>query len=184
MKYSISFLILFLLFSCSNEPKSQLDQLMEREAKVSDEENELLMNLWLGMPKSKFYQFCAEKNKTGEFMDGGRMHQVHTKVKEGFSTPVDFYFYSEFNDNGLYKQENKFKFIGWAPWNEHLDANHLFPEVIHFLSQQFGDDFIEVQEKDKLLHSIDIDANRRIDVYTKPLDDAYVYMDVVDLRRK
>lgn len=177
-------LLLFgiLLFACA-EDKTLLEQLMAEEAKVTSTENELLLGMRFGMDKQEFYSYCKKQNDAEIFMDGGRYNQVMFQYDEEFSQPVDFWFYQEFEDGVLSAQENKFKYRAWVPWKEDTDAELLFPEVIAHLSNTFGDDFITLHREDGELHAVDIDANRRIDVYTKQLDDAYVYMDVTDLRK-
>ncbi len=176
----ITFLMTF--FSCIEE-KTALEQLIIDEDKITTEQNELLFGLSLKMKKSDFYAFSLEKNQSGEFSDGGRYNQILVDIEDGFSAPVDFYFFQEFENKQLIAQENKFKFNAWAPWNEQYHADQLLPEVLTYLESHFGDDFIEITGTASLPHYVDIDANRRIDVYLKQLDDTYVYMDVTDLRQ-
>lgn len=178
--------MILVLMACESKEKTAIEQLQAQEEKVKERQDDLPLGLHLGMKKHDFYVYCAKKNQSLEFLDGGRYGQVLKEFKgEEFSSPVDFWFYPVFDGSEIIVgQENKFKFKGWAPWNKEMDATHLLPEVLDYLSTQFGEDFIELETTDEeLQHFVDIDANRRIDVYTKKLDDAYVYMDVEDLRK-
>ncbi len=175
-------LFILILFSCQQENKrSTLEQLVKEESKQKEQQNDLLLGIDLKMPQGQFFDYCMKKNQSGEFSDGGRYQQVKTRISDGFTRPVDFYFFNEFNNGQLIKQENKFIYKGWAAWDDATHTEYLLPEVMAYLQKHFGDDFIEIEDG-KQKHYVDIDANRRIDVYTKPLDDAYVYMDVIDLR--
>ncbi len=179
-KLMLGLLWLFLASCTTNQ--SKLERLVATNKASGEVHNELLFGIALGMPLQEFYQYCAMQNQEQKFHHGGRHQQVLVKLDQGFSKPVDFYFFSAFNDKQvLVAQENKFMYRSWAPWVEQTKSSYLLPEVLSFLSREFGDNFEEFDMENGQRHFIHIDGNRRIDVYIKPLDDTYVYMDVQDL---
>lgn len=176
MKGLIRILIFLSVFIACNDQK-----LNKTETEESDE-NELLYGLHLGMSLQEFYDYCWNKNQEGLFHDGGFYHQVMVEIEDGFSHPVQFFFLSLFDEKDiLYAQKCKFRYKNWAPWKEDTYNDKLMGEVLHFLKPYFGDDF-EQSIKKKTLYYLDIDGRRKVELYTMPLDDTYVHMDIYELR--
>lgn len=158
------------------------DQKVNKAETVDGDENELLYGIRLGMPLQEFYTYCWNKNQEGLFHDGGFYRQVMVEIEDGFSYPVQFFFLSFFDEeNRLYSQKCKFRYKNWAPWKEDTYNDKLIKEVLHFLEPHFGDDFKQ-SVKAKTLYYLNVDGNRKVELYTMPLDDTYVHMDIYELQ--
>lgn len=180
----VFFIVIICLISCSEQPGQKYSRLVKSELSSGKRNDSLFLGMYLGMPSKQFYLHCWQLNKQGLITDGVNNSAVLYKLHDNeLKYPASMNFYPAFNENGIYRMKSTFEYDGWAPWNKHLNSNHLLPDVISLLSKWFpgGNSFIELANKEKG-HKIyvKVDGNRRILVGIN--DDRIVNVEYSDLK--
>ncbi|MBK5269422.1 MAG: hypothetical protein JJE22_00280, partial [Bacteroidia bacterium] len=70
---------------------------------------------------------------------------------------------------------------GWAPWNKHMYADSLLPDVLNLYKKWYsgGNSFIQIDDKEKGTIYVKVDGNRRITI--GKYDDMIVKIDFTDM---
>ncbi|MEO6546440.1 MAG: hypothetical protein ABIN94_00510 [Ferruginibacter sp.] len=181
----IILIVLFMLTGCS--PESSIDRynkLEKKELASGKRADSIFFGISLGMPQKKFFLYCWEMNKKGIFSDGADDRGVMCvlyKLDTQLHTPATMNFYPEFNDSAIWKMRSTFQYKGWAPWNKHLGADSLLPDVLSMYKKwySYGNPFIEITDEKKGVKYVKVDGNRRITI--KKTDDVIVEANYTDM---
>jgi hypothetical protein len=178
------FIILFMLIACS------VDSDMDKYNKLVKEEmghkrvDSIFFGIHFGMTKRVFFTHCWEMNKKGIFTDGndglGNMYVLYKLGKE-LKYPAALNFYPDFNDSSICKMRVTIQYDGWAPWNKHLYADSLLPDVLTLYKKWYsdGNSFIQINDKKKGTIYVKVDGNRRITI--GKYNDMLVKVDYTDM---
>ena len=162
----ISFL-LFELTSCNF--KSEYHNLVEREIKKGEINNDLILGFSFGMTKQQYYDRCTLLNKNKIITVG----EYNFNPEQILSSPINnkkikMSFSPNFKEKKTIEElELRFSFLGWSHWNADYQSGVLINQVKDSLISWLpGNDFIEVSidgiDKKPL---VKVDGNRRIMLY-------------------
>jgi len=153
--------VLLALSGCNT---SEYESLVEKELSKGIREDSLFLGIHFGMSKKDFYMHCWELNKQGIVWQGSRNMTVMQELNSlKHSATMDFY--PNFHNDTIYEMPVTFAYKGWAPWNKHLSADSLQPDVVNLLEQWYGEGFIEVEHPQRGATFVKVDGNRRILVW-------------------
>jgi hypothetical protein len=127
--------------------------------------NDLFHGIYLGMPGKDFYLHCWNMNKKGLFTDGAGNTSVAYKLeKNELRHPAEMNFYPKFHDEKIYNLWAKFKYLGWMPWNKHMDSDDLLEDVLALYKKWYpgGNPFITINDKERGTLYVKVDGNRQI----------------------
>jgi hypothetical protein len=153
------------LVSCqSDSPLYQYKQWEKEELASGERHDSLFLGLTLGMTSTAFYDHCWELNRQGKFKDGLGNSAVAYDLDEALPHAATLYFYPRFTeDRRIQYMDMKFTYDGWAPWNRHMFADSLLPQVVNLLEDWFGPSFMRLESEryDAVIYA-KIDGNRKI----------------------
>lgn len=140
----------------------------------------IFLGIHLGMVRRDFYMHCWDLNKKGLFTDGTGNNYVLYKLKEELRYPADMNFYPDFSDSTISGMRVNIQYQGWAPWNKHLGADSLLPDVLSMCRKWYpeGAPFAVITQGADTTY-IKEDANRQITI--KKLDGVMVSIQYTDL---
>jgi hypothetical protein len=177
--------IFIMLIGCKQE--TGFDK-YKKQAKLELASNKrvdsIFFGIYLGMVKKDFFMYCWEMNKKGIFTDGtdgrGNMFILY-KPGIKLKYPASMNFYPDFHDSTIYKMRVLYQYEGWGPWNKHMTADSLLPDVLSTYKKWYssGNEFIEMNDDKKGRLYAKVDGNRRI-VITKA-DDVQVKVEFTDM---
>jgi len=186
MKTAASILIiLFMIFGCSED--SEMDKyssLVKKELASNKRVDSIFFGFHFGMTQKKFFMHCWEMNKKGIFTDGydgrGNMNVLYKLGKE-LKYPASMNFYPDFNDSTIWRMRVNFQYDGWGPWNKHMAADSLLPDVFKMYKNWYGDgnSFIQINDKTRGILYVKVDGNRRITI--GKYDDVIVKVEFTDM---
>ena len=66
------------------------------------------------------------------------------KLDKELKYPASMNFYPDFNDSTIWKMRVHFHYDGWGPWNKHMAADSLLPDVLSMYKKWYseGNSFI------------------------------------------
>jgi hypothetical protein len=174
-------LSMFFLASCT--PKSEYDQVKERELKSGKVVEDLFLDLRLGMGRKDFYGTCWEHNKNGILTNGAHYLQVLYNPVLPSGKVANMHFYPKFEEDHLFYMPIELVYQDWFPGNEAYSIDNLMGDVMGMLEKWYGDGFFEVSNKEKTVKAmVKVDGNRLIRVHKKNINT--VKVEILDLRIK
>jgi len=182
IKYTTSLFVLVFVFSSCFQ--SDYTKLVKAELARGVRMDSVLFGINLGDTRDEFYGKCFDLNKQQiitEGPDGATVQYLfRDSVVHAQSTPMRLLFIPAFDKNDVIMEMNlELSYIGWAPWNEHLQADKLKESVLKLMTQWYkGNEFITAKIDDKDV-PIKLDGNRRMLVYIK--DEQNVVVKVQDI---
>ncbi len=182
MKTASVIIILCMLIACSDESDmSKYSNLVKKELKANKRVDSIFFGIYLGMPRKKFFMHCWEMNKKGIFRDGTNNSYVLYKLNKDLKYPASMNFYPDFIDSTIWRMRVNFQYDGWAPWNKHLNADSLLPDVLTMYKKWYGDgnSFIQITDEIRGTLYVKVDGNRRITI--GKYDDMLVKVDYTDI---
>ncbi|WP_202615378.1 hypothetical protein [Algoriphagus kandeliae] len=160
--------------------ESQYQKVERKELASGEINNELFLNLELGMEKRDFFETCWQLNKEGILTNGPTELSVEYSLELPSGKSAKMRFYPDFENDKIYLMPVEFVYDGWAPWNEELSVEKLREDVIAQFEKWYGPGFFEVSNEDKsLIAFVKIDGNRRVRIFKKSL--SVVRAEIVDL---
>jgi hypothetical protein len=178
-------LLLFFLIGCSED--SDMDRyhkLIKKELAGNKKVDSIFFGTYFGMTQKNFFMHCWEMNKKGILTDGndgtGKMTVLYKLDKE-LKYPASMNFYPDFNDSTIWRMRALFHYDGWGPWNKHMAADSLLPDVVSLYKRWYseGNPFITVNDKTKGTLYIKVDGNRKIVI--GKYDDVLVKAEFTDM---
>jgi hypothetical protein len=175
-------LALCIISGCSQE--SDLDKynkLVKEELGSGKKVDSIFFGIHLGMRRKDFYMHCWEMNKKELFRDGiGNMYVLYRLEKE-LRHPAAMNFYPDFHDSAISKMRTIFQYDGWAPWNKHLGADSLLPDVLSMYTKWYdkGNPFLKLPDGKENFKYAKVDGNRLITI--RKADDVVVEANYTDL---
>ena len=183
IKMKLFWVVLVVLSVVACKPKSEYEQVKEKELSSGKVVEELFLDLRFGMPKKEFFGTCWEYNKKGLLTNGSHYLQVQYQPVMPSGKRVNMFFYPEFEEDKLFFMPMEFIYLEWFPGNEEFSNDKLMDDVIGLLESWYGEGFFEVANKNKTIRAmVKIDGNRLIRVFKK--DISYVRAEILDLRVK
>lgn len=157
---AIIFSILF-VFAC--QPKTEYEQLKERELESGVVYDSLFAGLAFSMTQKEFFDYCWEMNNKGIFVNGTGS-QVLYDVSDSFSRPTQLSFYPKYVNGQMLEMPVEFQYRDWALWNKETSVELLLDEIKSVLMTWYGgNDFIEMTSSDgKTTVWVKVDGNRQI----------------------
>ena len=176
------FIILFLLMACSeNNDMDKYNSLVKKELAGNKKVDSIFFGIHFGMPRKKFFAHCWEMNKKGMFKDGLNNMYVLYKLDKELKYPASMNFYPDFSDSTISKMRVIIQYDAWAPWNKHLYADSLMPDVLSMYKKWYnnGNPFIQIKDEKKGTIYVKVDGNRRITI--GKYDDVLVKIEYTDM---
>src|SRR5450432_3541351 len=178
-------IILFILVACSADSgMDKYNNLVKKELAANRRVDSIFFGIHFGMAQKKFFAYCWEMNKKGIFTDGddglGGMYVLY-KLGNELKYPAAMNFYPDFNNDAISKMRVTIQYYGWAPWNKHLYADSLLPDVLALYKKWYsdGNSFIRINDKKKGIIYVKVDGNRRITI--GKYNDMLVKVDYTDM---
>lgn len=178
-------LILFscLLLGC----ESEYSKTVKKELATGIENNELFFGLKIGDKRKDFFEVCWKLNKEEKISHGPdnkyALFKTNLDSTAEMSQKVDMLFYGIFDSLQVMRgMKMKFKYNGWAPWNEDYQAGPLAAALKDYYMKQYGGNpFLEVDiaSLEKKVF-VKVDGNRQIKIY--PISEQDVRVKIEDLR--
>lgn len=133
------------------------------------------------MSSKEFYAHCWNLNKQGVITDGEMNTAVKYKLNDQLKYAGSINFYPDFYEDKIAKMRVKFSYDGWAPWNKHLFADSLMPDVLNLCKRWYpnGNEFITINDTGRGTIHVKVDGNRRIII--GKYDERVVMVDYTDL---
>ncbi|GAA0543747.1 hypothetical protein GCM10009415_27340 [Chitinophaga japonensis] len=156
--------------------------LMKREVASGVHADSLFFGIHFGMTSKQFFAHCWEMNKKGLFTDGQSNTAVLYRLNNHeLKHPASLNFYPSFTHNKISGMRATFEYDGWAPWNKHLWADSLLPDVLALYKKWYstGNPFLTISDKERGTIYVKVDGNRRIIIGR--YDDMLVKVDYTDL---
>jgi hypothetical protein len=180
---SVSIVIIFICTLWACQPKSEYEEIKERELSSGKVVEDLFLDLRFGMGKKEFFGTCWEHNKNGILTNGAHHLMVQYKPEMPSGKVTDMFFYPQFEENKLYFMPMEFVYPAWFPGNEEYSNENLFEDVVGLMGTWYGEGFFEVANKDRSIRAmVKIDGNRLIRVFKK--DISTVRVEILDMRVK
>jgi hypothetical protein len=164
-------------YACS--PKSEYQQVLEREIESGVRNDSLFLGIHFGMTSKEFFAHCWELNKQQTIYQGSGNLAVLYKMNDELPYPADMEFYPQFHQDSIWYMPVVYKYQGWAPPPSPLMADSLQVEVLALYEKWYGDDFIKISHPEYGNAFVRIDGNRQISIFK--LDDISVKVIFKDL---
>jgi len=179
------FIILFMLMACSEDSDmDKYNRLVKKELAHNKRLDSIFFGFYFGMTQKDFFTHCWDMNKKGIFTDGndhmGNMSVLY-KLRKELKYQASMNFYPEFNDSTIWKMKVNIHYDGWMPWNKHMSADSLLPDVASMYKKWYsdGNSFIQINEKTRGILYVKVDGNRRITI--GKYDDVLVKVEFTDM---
>jgi len=185
MKFLNCLALLILLAACQSSDMDQYRALVKKELNKNKKVDDIFFGISLGMSSKDFYVHCWNKNKEGVFTDGPNNTSVLYRLqKDELPHDAEMYFYPDFKNDKIYKLWVKFHYKGWSPWNKHLNAERLLPEVVRLYQRWYpeGNAFMTIKDPKRGTLYVKVDGNRQIIIGI--FDDTDVKAEYTDLSVK
>lgn len=177
---ALTLVLALLVVAC----QSDYTKLVKNELASGKKNDSVFHNLKFGQTKKDFYRICWDLNKQGIATHGPSNSYVQTILKPEDSTDVAkkiiMMFYAKFSPQDIITaMDVKFSYSAWAPWNDNLKADKLFPVVQDTLMKWYpGNPFIKAKNG----AIVKVDGNRQIQI--KQESDKDVSVVIEDLSYK
>lgn len=155
-----------LFFACQSETDYQrmLRQEMAKDIRVDS----VYLDVYLGMPRQEFYDYCWRMNKENKMMQGPSNITVQVDMSDTLSHSSKMFFYPTFVDAKIASVPMTFSYDAWAPWNKELATDSLLLDVVTTLSRWYGD-FKKMGDEERGYVYVRIDGNRQVKVFKEEL---------------
>lgn len=160
--------------SCTKKPS--------REKNAKENLDYLFLDLFFGMERQEFFDYCWEMNKQKKFVHGtgGSNANVEYLLKDELPEPVIMRFYPNFHEDKIYEMPVLFTYSTWAPWNKQYWSDKLLEQMYGVFKKWYGDDFKVINHPRQGKIYAKIDGYRRINLFIR--DDQYVQAVFTDMR--
>lgn len=164
--------------------KSEYTKLIERELARGQRQDSILLGISFGDTRIFYFDRCMKLNKEQLVVQGSSGTYVRflpmDSVLWGLGRGIKMEFEAGFDaQERINEVKIQFSYLGWAPWNKHLQSDVLKPYVITQLEKWYnGNDFIGIVSNNDSL-SVKVDGNRRVIVGLK--DDQTVLVSIQDI---
>ena len=108
---------------------------------LPERHDSLFLGYTLGMPRDSFYAHSWALNRQELVMQGPMNQHIQLKLDSALTHKVTMLFYPDFNDNRVARMRARFSYDAWAPWNRHLQADSLLPDVVRLMTTWYGEGF-------------------------------------------
>jgi hypothetical protein len=177
---TVSPLLLALLMSagavsCTKKPS--------REKNARENLDYLFLDLFFGMQRQEFFDYCLEMNKQKKFIHGtggSSNANVEYLLKDELPEPVIMRFYPNFHEEKIYEIPVLFTYASWAPWNKEYWSDKLLEQIHEVFKKWYGDDFKVINHPRQGKIYAKMDGYRRINLFIR--DDQYVQAVFTDMR--
>ncbi|HYC86631.1 MAG TPA: hypothetical protein VEB86_15470, partial [Chryseosolibacter sp.] len=118
--------------------QSEYRRMVDEELAKNVRYDSLFLNLQFGTTRNDFYSTCWKLNKQGLIREGPGNLSVQYELDSGELEHDGYmWFYPEFtaDKEQIYLMPVEFAYKGWAPWNKHLSADSLLPDVKKLLER-------------------------------------------------
>jgi hypothetical protein len=149
--------------------ESDYTKLVKSELAKGIRKDSILLGIRFGDTRNEFNGKCFDLNKQHLAMEGEggsiqylfRDSLVHRKA-----TPIRLLFVPAFDEKEILTNlDLKFNYVGWAPWNRHLQADSLETKIKQLLMRWYGgNEFVTAHVNDSEI-PVKLDGNRRIVIY-------------------
>lgn len=174
--------VIFLFVACKQNEMQQYNDLVQKELASGKRVDTLFYGVAFGMDLKQFYKHCWDLNRQGIFTDGTNNRAILYKLNNGeLKYDASMNFFPEMVGDKIYKMQATFQYNAWAPWNKHMNADSLLPDVLNFYRKWYnnGNAFMEINDAEKGKIYVKVDGNRRITIGR--FDDRIVKVDYTDL---
>ena len=182
LKTFLLFFLIVIYTACSeNNDLKHYNKLLKSELASGKRADSIFFGIRLGMTGKEFFAYCWEMNKKGLFTDGRSNTAVLYRLNHNeLKYPASMNFYPELNNGKINKMSVSFQYDAWAPWNKHLFADSLLPDLLNLYNKWYinGNPFIKIGEKENRIY-VKVDGNRRITI--RKQDDMDVKVEYTDL---
>lgn len=185
MKRLLCWLPLLAVFACQ-EPSTPIEKYKAAVRKgimTSDRYDDLLLGFALGMPRQAFLDTCTQLNKEQLITMSNSGLRVRYNLMDELKRPAQLVLGPEFTDSDpprIGQMNLKFTYDDWAPWNRAATADSLLPDVVHFLEERFGGEWLVLEHPQLGPIHTSVTGNRRLAVWKD--DFAYINATVTDLK--
>lgn len=180
---AVFFIAVIILFvACKQNEMQQYNDLVQKELASGKRVDTLFYGVAFGMDLKQFYKHCWDLNRQGIFTDGTNNRAILYKLNNGeLKYDASMNFFPEMAGDKIYKMQATFQYNAWAPWNKHMNADSLLPDVLNFYRKWYnnGNAFMEINDAEKGKIYVKVDGNRRITIGR--FDDRIVKVDYTDL---
>ena len=181
--HAIFFGVLFALVSCIKaDTNKKYNQLVKAELASGKRVDSIYLGIYFGMTSKQFYVQCWKLNKEGILTDGQSNTAVLYKLHNNeLKHSASLNFFPVFTNDKISKMNASIQYDGWAPWNKHLFADSLLPDVVQYFTKWYskGNSFIKMKDPEKRIIYVKVDGNRRILI--GKADDTNVQVEYTDL---
>jgi hypothetical protein len=151
--------------------QSEYDSMVKEELARNVRYDSIFFDLHFGTTRQDFYATCWKLNKQGLIKQGPGNLSVEYELDSGDLDHEGYmWFYPEFTEDTqkIYLMPVEFVYKGWAPWNKHLSADSLLPQVRTLLEKWYGGKFTYMENDNGDIRLwVKVDGNRRIRLYKK-----------------
>lgn len=172
-----SLILTFATSGCS--PRSKYDRKLKLELASGVRNDSLFMGLYFGMPEKEFYLHCWQLNKKGLIRQGESNTTVYYELKDQLKYPAAMDFYPRFMRGRIFEMPVRFKYKGWAPWNNNLTSDKLQSDILEWYKKVYGGGFLTVKHPEHGTAYVQIKGNRRISIFKE--NEMYVWAVFTDL---
>ncbi len=166
---SLVVLAAFFLLGCV---QSDYTKLVKAELAKGIRNDSILLGIKLGDTRQDFFGRCFDLNKQRLVTQGPSGLKVQYLLSDSLvsTTPNKMrLLFSPFFDTEekIAEMDMEFSYLGWAPWNKHLQADSLKGKVMDLILLWYkGNDFIQATVGEEEI-PVKLDGNRRILVVIK-----------------
>lgn len=173
VSYSILLSLLLFLSNCTS--KMDYESMVQDGLRSGIEQDSLFLGYYLGMSTKDFFSMSWEMNHQGVIT--GQTKIVY-ELQE-LSYPALMEFYPAFKNDEIVRMPVSIGYQGWAPWNEHLNANELINELITYYNDIYDANFTTIYIPEINREAlVDIQGNREIRIY--PQSHSIVIVEFID----
>ncbi len=175
------FISLSIISLSACQVKTDYQKWEEKELNSGVINDSIYLGISFGMSPKEFFAHCWELNKEGLIRQGPINNSVEYQL-EGLEYPAKLNFYPTFHENEIIEMPATIYYSAWSPWNKTYYADSLQLDVINWLGETYGAEFMEITHPKRGTVQVSLSGNRRISVQKK--DDQYVKVIFSDLRKK
>jgi hypothetical protein len=164
--------------------ESDYTKLVRQELGRNIRMDSVVLGINLGDTREEFYGKCFDLNKDSLVTQGPDGATVQFFFSDSLfhdkPTPIRLLFIPRFDPADTIAEINmEYSYVGWAPWNRHLQSDTLFRKVQRMLLHRYGGNEFVFPEIAGNRTPVKVDGNRRMIVYVK--DERNVVVKVQDL---
>lgn len=175
LPFLMALLVAMSVFSCTEKSS--------REKNGQENPDYLFLDLFFGMKRQEFFDYCWEMNKQKKFIHGtggSSNANVEYLLKDELPEPVIMRFYPNFHEDKIYEMPVLFTYSSWAPWNKQYWSDKLLEQMYGVFKKWYGDDFKVINHPRQGKIYAKMDGYRRINLFIR--DEQYVQAVFTDMR--